>query len=232
MSDLPPLAATSRALRGLEIRQEAAAHNLANASTPGFRAVRVFSGLSRDGGGPVVISARDATSGSVTITGRPLDLAVEGPGFLVVSADGGEALSRAGSLSVDDSGVLVDAGGRPVLGTGGPVIVPPGELHITTEGEIYADGVRIDRLRVEAPGPGASLPAAAGGLLLIPEGQSTMHSPGSRIRQGRVEESNVNPVRAMTDMIEIQRSFATLQRSIQVMDGVMERVVNDIGRLR
>ncbi|TVR57220.1 MAG: flagellar hook-basal body complex protein [Gemmatimonadales bacterium] len=232
MEDPRVLAATSRALGHLELRQQVSAHNLANASTPGFRGDRVFARLMADGGGPDSRQARDETRGAVNSTGRPLDLVLDGPGHLVVRSPEGERLSRAGALSIDSAGYLVDAGGRPVLGTRGPILLPPGEPRITQDGEIHVDGGLIERLRVEVPGEGEPLARDAGGLLVVPEGRDTVASQDTRLRQGFLEDSNVNPIQAMTEMIDIQRSFATLQRSVHVLDGILERVANDLGRLR
>lgn len=233
MTDPGVLAATSRALAHLEMRQAVSANNLANVSTPGFRGDRVFARLLEGGGGPVSIQASDRTPGSLSATGRPLDLALQGEGFLVLSTPEGRVLSRAGGLSADGSGYLVGSGGHPVLGERGPIVVPPGEVHVSRTGEVHVDGVFLDRLQIVVPSAPGVLVRDGAGLLAVPEDGGVLEPvPEPRVLQGYVEESNVNPVLAMTDMIDIQRSYATLQRSMWVLDSVLERLANDVGRLR
>jgi flagellar basal-body rod protein FlgF len=233
MSNPRVLASTSGALRVLEMRQQVAAHNLANVSTPGFKADRVFARMDAGGGAPVADRGRNEANGPLVITNRALDLALEGDGFLVVSTPEGERLTRGGSLGMDPEGRLVDASGHPVLGVGGEeLFLPPGELVVSRGGDLEVGGVAVGRLRlVRVEGAEGLLMAEAGGLRIPPDGVELQDAPGIRVHQGAVEDSNVNPVLAMTDMIEIQRSYASLQRSIHVLDGVMDRVANSLGRL-
>jgi flagellar basal-body rod protein FlgF len=260
-----PIGATGQALRVLELRQQVSAHNLANSSTPGFRADRVFTLAGAEGGGPVAEQARTITPGPVSPTSRPLDLALEGEGFFVVSTPDGERLTRQGSFHLDADRRLVDTAGNPVQGQGGDLILPPGEPVFDATGGLHVDGVRIDALRIERPvhltpapdAPGGPAPEEgaaaapdgelqagvgrrlaeatllheAGGLLALPEGVGLEPVGTLRLHQGALEASNVEPVLAMTDMIEIQRSYATLQRSMHVLDGVLDKVANNLGRV-
>jgi len=231
VSDPRVLAASGRAMRFLEVRQEVMAHNLANLSTPGFQAHRVFGQLAADGLGPVADQAVDLNPGPVTPTNRSLDVALDGPGFLVVDTPEGERLIRAGALRMDDEGRVVDPRGHRVLGVEGPLHLPPGNIVIGERGEIHVDGAFIDRLRVEAPADPQALRREPGGLR-VAEGATVQAGPETVIRQGYLEESNVNPVQAMTEMIEIQRAYSQVQRSVNVLDGVLERLTNDVGRVR
>jgi flagellar basal-body rod protein FlgF len=231
MSDPRVLAASGRAMRFLEIRQEVMANNLANLSSPGFQAHRVFGQLAADGLGPVADQRVDMRPGPLTPTGRSLDLALDGPGFLVVETPVGERLIRAATLRLDDAGRLVDPRGHPVLGKDGPIHLPPGNIVIGERGDIHVEGSFIDRLRVEAPQDPQSLQREPGGLRWV-EGGTVQVDPATVIRQGYLEESNVNPVQAMTEMIEIQRAYSQVQRSVSVLDGVLERLTNDVGRVR
>jgi flagellar basal-body rod protein FlgF len=231
MSDPRVLSASQRAMRFLEVRQGVMANNLANLSTPGFQAQRVFGDLATDGLGPVANQSVDLRPGPVIPTNRSLDLALDGPGFLVVDTPNGERLIRAGALRLDQEGRLIDPKGHQVLGVDGPLLLPPGSVVIGERGEIHVDGTFIDRLRVESPLDPRAVQREAGGLRLA-QGGTMQAGPETVIRQGYLEESNVSPVQAMTEMIEIQRAYSQVQRSVGVLDGVLERLANDVGRVR
>ncbi|TVP45391.1 MAG: flagellar hook basal-body protein [Gemmatimonadales bacterium] len=233
MSNPRVLASTAGALRVLELRQQVAAHNLANVSSPGFKADRVFARADVEGGAPVADRGRNEADGPLVVTNRPLDLALEGDGFLVVTTPEGQRLTRGGSLGIDPDGGLVDASGHPVMGVDGEnIVLPPGELVVSRTGDLQVEGIAAGRLLlVRVEGAEGLLMAGAGGLRIPPEGLELQEALGIRVHQGALEDSNVNPVLAMTDMIEIQRSYASLQRSVHVLDGVMDRVANSLGRL-
>ena len=139
MSD-PGIKSAVQALRYWEFRQQSVTHNLANVSTPGFKAERIFAELVADRGpGPVPRGETDLSSGRVVRTDRPLDGSLEGKAFLVVRTETGERYTRDGSLSVDQNGMLVDARGNAILGRGGGAIVlPPGEVEIRVDGKSIA----------------------------------------------------------------------------------------------
>jgi flagellar basal-body rod protein FlgF len=232
MTDPRILATQARAMRHLELRQESLSHTLANASTPGFRADRVFARMAPDASGPLTEQALDRSAGPVQATRRPLDLALEGPGFLVVSTPQGERLTRAGNLTVDAAGRLTNGQGHPVLGRRGTIVLPPGEVVVNPDGRVHVEGHPLDELRLEVPEEEAELLREGGQLFSLPPGVGTERSSETRVKQGFLEGSNAEPIQAMTEMLEIQRSFASLQRSVHVLDGVLDRVANDLGRVR
>lgn len=216
------------ALRYWELRQQVAANNLANATTPGFKAERVFSELVN---GRVVTAsaALDLRPGPLTATERPLDVALEGAGWFVVKADGGERLTRGGSWQLDSERRLVDASGNPILLESGTPALPPGDIRIDERGAVMVDGQQIGRLRIERPADGAMLFHEQGALLRSDRG--TVPLEGGVVKQGYLEDSNVNVLDSMVEMIEIQRSFASVQRTLTVMDATMDTAVNRLGRL-
>lgn len=217
-----------RALRYWERRQEAAAHNLANVSTPGFKAERVFARL-MENGAPAPASDTDFGAGAVAQTGRPLDFALEGDGFLVVETPAGERYVRGGSFSLDPAGMLVTSDGHAVLGDSGPLVLPPGPVEVEQDGTMIVNGAPVGRLRVELPG---GSPIREGAAMWIPDGDGTVVPQEEvRVQQGHLEDSNVDPVSALVEMIEIQRAYGAIQRSVQVADGVMQTITTDIGRI-
>ncbi len=225
------LSRAARAFHYWDRRQEAVAHNLANASTPGFKGERVFARL-LEGVGVEPLGSTDLRPGAMTGTGRPLDLALDGEGFLVVETPEGERLTRGGSFQLDPFRGVVDAQGNPLLGDSGPIVLPEGDLEVTPQGEIRVDGSIVATLRVERLDRGAAL-HREGGMRFRVEGRTTPLPVGeAKVRQGHLEESNVDPVGALVEMIEIQRAYSALQRSVLVVDGVMDRISNDLGRVK
>lgn len=218
------------ALRYWEHRQAAVANNLANASTTGFKSERVFARL-LDDATMQVASATDFTDGQTAPTGRPLDVALVGEGFLVVESEEGLRWSRGGSLTLGAEGELIDSSGRAVLGEQGTIVLPPGTIEITPAGRVLVDGEEFDRLRIERPREGGAL-ERAGANLWVPSGPVDTDPEGHvRVEQGYLEESNVNTVSAMVEMIEIQRAYTAVQRSLITADGVMDTIANQIGRV-
>lgn len=221
----------ANALRYWQARQQVVANNLANAETHGFKGERVFARLLGDKVAPE--AATDFRQGALTPTERPLDVALEGDGFFVVQTEAGERLSRGGSLRLDDGGRIVDGLGNVLLGEHGPMVVPQGsgEVTIGESGEVQVDGVRLDRLRVELPGQGTNLFHEAGALFRAEGEMTSIEAADRRVRQGHLEASNVGTLDSMVDMINIQRAYAAVHNSLQVADGVMDTIANQIGRL-
>ncbi len=222
---IDPMRATARALAYWERRQEIASNNLANTETPGFKGQRVFAQL-LDGVAPTAGVVDDLTAGVSRDTGRPLDLALDGAGFLVVETPDGTALRRGGSLSLDDTGTLVDSAGRAVLGEDGPIVLPPGKTNIAPDGEVTVDGEVVARLRLETAEPG-TLERIGNGLW-----QSGTREPADlMVRQGALEGSNVAALDGLMEMLEVQRNYAAIQKGVITLDEVLDTIANRIGRI-
>jgi len=219
----------AHALHYWENRQKVASHNLANVETSGFKAERVFARLIEDSY-VVAETETDFREGKLTPTGRALDLALEGPGFLVVETGLGERLIRGGSLRLDELGRIIGPSGDPLLGERGHIYVPAGDLEIDSQGLVRVDGVEVDILRIETVPPGTEMiRESAGGFL--PDAETEPIPLGARnIRQGYLEASNVSAIESMVELIDIQRSFAAVQRTVLVNDGVLNTIANQIGR--
>ncbi|MGZ5180667.1 MAG: flagellar basal-body rod protein FlgF [Ramlibacter sp.] len=218
--------------RALVQRQDGIANNLANASTPGFRADQVaFRAVPvRGEGDPTRVVSLEASagfddaSGPIEQTGRDLDVAVLGKGYLAVQApDGTEAYTRAGSLQVNDQGVLVTSAGLPVNGEGGALNVPPGSaVTIGRDGTVSAKGSTgpaqtVGRLKLVNPEPGA-LRKGDDGLLRLDGGEEAPADPTVRVTAGALEGSNVNVVEAMVGMIAAARQFETNMKLLQTAE--------------
>jgi flagellar basal-body rod protein FlgF len=211
-------------------RQEVVSHNLANVSTNGFRAeLAAFRAVPvRGDGASSRVYALESTvgystaPGVVQTTGRPLDVAVKGNGWLAVQAlDGTEAYTRAGALEVNAEGVLSDLQGRPVVGDGGPLTIPANaEVEVASDGTVSA---KVGRERPQPLGrlklvtPEAPLQRGTDGLFRAAEGDLAA-DPTARVQSGALEGSNVNAVESMVAMIAAARQFEQQMKALQTAE--------------
>ena len=219
----------------LETAQAVAANNLANAGITGFKADLLASRaalLQGDGWdsrvyAPVTGAGLDASAGTVTQTGRDLDLAIDGAGAIAVqAADGGEAYTRAGNLRVSADGMLETASGQAVLGDGGPLLVPPyqsisighdGTVSIVPDGQGPAAQAVVGRIKLVNPAPG-SLQKAGDGTLRPVNGGTLPADAAVKVTPAALEGSNVSTVGAMVQMIETSRQYELQVRLMQAAE--------------
>lgn len=213
-------------------RQDTLANNLANASTPGFRAeLQAFRAVPVQGSGASTrvyaletTPGYDATPGVVTNTGRNLDVAVKGNSWLSVQAlDGTEAYTRGGALDLTAEGMLVTRSGLPVMGDGGPIQVPANsEISIAPDGVITAKNgatgktTAVGKLKLVTPE--APLERGADGLFRSPDGDLEADAT-ARVQDGALEGSNVSAVETMVSMITAARQFEAQMKMLQTAEG-------------
>ena len=219
----------ARALQYWERRQEITTNNLANADTQGFKAERVFARMLGEAG-PVADTATDLRAGTLKVTGSPLDIALGGEGFLVVETPEGERLTRGGAFRLDEQSRIVDANGNPLLGEGGPITAQGGSISIDAGGRVAVDGKEVGRLRVETLAPDAPLEHAGANLFVSDAPRQPAADDARMVRQGHLEDSNVNTVGSMVDMISIQRAYSAVQRAMTTLDDVRGTVTNELGK--
>lgn len=210
-------------------------HNIANASTTGFRAdLAAFQTRAVDGSGWASRAYATSTttgwndaSGALVSSGRDLDVAVNGAGWIAVqTADGGEAYTRAGDLSIDADGTLRNGAGHVVLGDGGPITVPPhssifvardGSISIVPQGQTPSTTATIARIKLVNPDP-ASLERGADGLFRLRDGSPAAADPAVQVATGTLESSNVNAAEALVNMIELARRFEMQVKAIRTAE--------------
>lgn len=213
-------------------QQATVSNNLANAATTGFRAqIDQFRAVPVQG---AVLPTRafvvDATTGSdfrtgaIEQTGRELDVAVQGEGWITVqAADGSEAYTRNGSLKLDENGVLQTSDGLNVMGDGGPLSIPPGRnvaigkdgtISLVPDGSAATGLTSVGRLKLVNP-PAAELARGDDGLFRLKSGQAADTDPKVKVINGALESSNVNVVDAMVDMISLARAFDMNMKLLQ-----------------
>lgn len=223
------MTSAAAALQMLERRQQVLANNLANASTRGFKAESVFSRMMGDAIA-TTDTALDLTAGTLTETRNPLDLAVEGEGFFVTNTPAGERLVRGGSFHLDANRQLVDDHGNTVMGEDGPITLRDGLVEIDAAGQIKVDGKPAQRLRMERVAEGTQL-EHEGGTQFVPDASRTSIPPAERrVKQGYVEESNVNTMSAMTAMLDVLHRFGAAQKTLSTLDSARGIAVTELAK--
>jgi len=223
-----------------QVRQDQIANDLANASTPGYKAERSaqrsFGQMlittpdgravgTQSGGVRIDATTTDFTQGPLRETGEPLDAALEGPGFFAVQAADGVRYTRDGQFRLDASGRLVTEAGQAVLDAAGRAILVPRAdgLEISADGSLTLDGKPAGRLAVVALD---GVTKVGDGLYAGTPGAAPA---GTAVRQGSLESSDVDAARTMVDMIVSLRAFESSQRVIRAIDDSLARGINGAG---
>lgn len=206
------------------LAQGAVSNNLANANTIGFREdFQAFRAMPVYGPGePTRVYAMaerpgtDLAPGAIQTTGGDLDIAVDGEGWIAVQAnDGSEAYTRSGDLRIAGGGVLVTGAGHPVLGNGGPIVIPAAEkIDVAGDGTISARTVGqeanaltvLDRIKLVKP-DAKQLFKGDDGLMRVQSGQDAEPDASVKLLSGALESSNVNTIEALVQQITLGRQF-------------------------
>ncbi|MBI1327381.1 MAG: flagellar basal-body rod protein FlgF [Alphaproteobacteria bacterium] len=226
----------------LRTAMDLVSNNIANINTPGYRAQNpLFQEYVVDPKGqkdPLSFAydyaQYDSTQpGTQTFTGNKFDVALDGPGFMGVQTVDGIRYTRAGNLTINNTGQLVTAAGFVVsaAGGGGAINIPTDarEIDITDTGQIIADGNAVGQIMVQEFDNLQSLSPEGNGLYNSAEGGRA--ATETKVKQGMIEGSNVNGVVEMTRMIEILRSYQSAQRLIQSEHDRQKDAVSRLGRV-
>ncbi|WP_114241650.1 flagellar basal-body rod protein FlgF [Dyella sp. C9] len=215
--------------------QDAVSHNLANASTVGFKselsAFQSVPVLGQGTGSRINAVAQGIgqsnNQGSPINTGRSLDVAVRGDGWIAVQApDGSEAYTRAGDLQMTADGGLTDAAGNPVMGSSGPITIPQAtSISVGNDGTISSvplgqgpnSGTTIDRIKLVNPDV-AQMSKGSDGLMHMADGSTADTDDTVTLTSGQLEGSNVNPSAELVKMIALSRQYDMQVKSIKTSE--------------
>jgi flagellar basal-body rod protein FlgG len=227
-------------------RLDAVANDLANASTTGYKRVRVaYRDLAYTAGAPGGTTAlrlgagaaasmigRDDRQGSTQETGEPLDVALEGPGFIQVKVDGKTWLTRDGHLQVDAQGRLATGDGALI---DPPITMPkgtaPDQIAIAADGTVTAAGKKVGQIRLVNVANPAGLDGGADNRFQATSASGAVSAAPrtTALHSGVLEASNVDMGDAMADLMDAQRSFELASKAIQVADQALE-IANGVKR--
>ncbi|WP_029623562.1 flagellar hook-basal body complex protein [Sphingomonas sp. PAMC 26617] len=232
--------------QALRRQLDVAANNLANVSTAGFKreapVFREYVEKTADPQAPVQTTSfvldqgatHDTAPGGFQPTGNPIDVMIDGAGYLAVDApDGTVAYTRAGYLKVGDDGSLVTAGGLPVRGEGGqPIAIPPdqiGKLSIGTDGSVTGPGGVLGRIEVTVFDNEAGVDPRGDGMFSATGGRS-LSAAETKVRSGGIEGSNVQPIVETTNMVEILRAYQTSMKMSEAIGDMRKAAIDKLGR--
>jgi flagellar basal-body rod protein FlgF len=240
------------ACAGLVARSQAlelAANNLANINTtaykaqvPTFRSVlaqTAVASASSPGAiqqavtnfGVVGGSRTNLVQGTLEHTGNDLDFALQGEGWFTVQAPGGTLYTRNGNFHADTKGQLVTAEGYSVIGSNGPITVPPGKVSVSDDGTLSVDGGLAGQLKLATFAAGTELTALGSSYFSVPEGAPAVPAPAT-VAQGSLENSNVNGITAAVGLVSLQRQADFMQQALTTFHSNFNRIAaQDLPRI-
>lgn len=221
-------------------RLDVISNNLANASTPGFKADQLqFESVLANAKNPTpqdpaYTSERfstDFASGALQKSDNVFDVALDGDGFFVVNTPDGPAYTRQGNFHRGAGGTLVTADGYEVQGQGGALTVTGNKVTIDDKGVVTVDGTAVGTLsQVDFAKPYALSKAGAG--MFRPSDPATVPTASTaQVKQGYLEGSNVKVVVEMARMIEASRYFETCAKAVKSYDDMAAKAANDLGKV-
>lgn len=216
----------------------AVTHNLANINTPGFKFENLyFAAKSKDAkstaSAPLFspLLSVDYSQGIIQKTDNALDVAIQGDGFFTIQTKNGPAYTRKGNFTVDKNNQLITQSGDYVLGKKGPIAIKGKNVNIDNEGNVMVDGNDVDKLSIVNFDNMKAIERHGEGLFIDPGkgGMKRLEKP--EVSSRHLESSNVNAVNEMVKMIDIQRSFESYQKVIQMMEDMDKLSTGRLGRL-
>lgn len=243
----------------MSVKQDIITNNLANAGTTGFRreglVISSFTeildrqvgmeGMTQAGGemstapgmshqGTLVHkSATHMAQGSLKETGNPFDLALSdgGKGFFTIQTPRGIEFTRNGSFKLSTSGFLVAADGSFLMGHKGPIKVEGTDFKVDNNGFVEVDGQKVDRLLISVFDETRDM-QRTGDTAFVAQNPNVRATTDFQVKQGFVEQSNVNALTEMVNLMQVMRNYEANQKALQAHDARLQKAVNEIGKTR
>lgn len=231
------------------MRLDVIANNIANADTTGFKKNDIFVQILKDAGltksssrsdlaGLDVKEFTDFTEGSLRPTSNPLDLAIQGEGFFVLETPEGTRYTRNGNFKLAENGDIVNSNGYHVLGNSGRMSVPSADkiqqtdVVVTKAGEIYVGKNIVGKIRLVTFEDMQQMQKTGSSMFKTDSApkEVSLSDEHTTVRQGYLEESNVESLTQMVQLVEISRGFETDQRTMRYQDSTLEKA-NEVGRI-
>lgn len=229
----------------LQRQMDVVANNIANINTTGFKSEQLLfeeylMPVARDRDFAALdqqlsytddwTTIHDMAGGALVETGNPLDVALQGEGFLAVETAAGERYTKSGSLAIDATGILVDLDGNPVLGNGGPIQFAASETDIVIgeDGSISSSAGLKGKLRIVEFADAQSTTREGSNLWA---GTNPVEATATSVLQGRLEKSNVSGVSEMSEMIRVQRAYESVASLISKQDEQRRTAIQKLGNL-
>ena len=229
-------------------RADTIANNLANGNTAGYKkdvaiskdfASLLIQRINDGPEAPVIGSLGVGTlideiatihdTSSMRSTGNQLDFAIEGRGYFAVQTPAGIRYTKNGTFTRNAQGQLVTNDGYQVLGTNGPIQLPDGSINVNNNGQISIDGANVETFRVIEFANERELLKEGSSLFRAPDNGTA--STTSKVEQGYLEQSNVNIVSEMVNLISGYRAYELNSKTVQTHDELLNKVVNDVGKV-
>jgi flagellar basal-body rod protein FlgF len=231
------------ALSGMRMRLDdldRLAADLANVNTAGYKTERTATESAQRDFAGALDAAIDVTAGAsktdfrpgtIAVTGRDLDVAIEGRGFFQIETPAGTRYTRGGNFTRSSEGLLTTADGMPVIGDGGEIRLPPGPVTISPDGTIHVGRTSAGKLTVVSFERDTDIARETGTRFRAIGGVQPEESTTARLFGGSLEQSNVSVVERVAVMTEVTRAFEAMQKGISViMNDIDGRAIAELGR--
>jgi flagellar basal-body rod protein FlgG len=231
-----------------ELRMDTISNNLANCNVIGFKKDKIsfqdllknlqakdynkIQSISKEA---LVRVETDLQQGDMNATGNTLDFAIEGDGFFKVDTPQGLRYTRKGNFILDGQNYLITQEGFRVLGSGGPIQINEGNVSVDGAGKIMVDDAEAGQMDLVYFSDPKALEKAGLALFknLKPDNNPEIPAAADvRVKQGYVELSNVDVIQETVDMIECLRAYESYTKAMQTLDGIDNKVINDVAKLR
>lgn len=227
---------SSEGMNARIIRQQVIANNLANVNTVGYKKDRAFHQVLNIANVNAGIEYEETTvfeEGFLRETGEPLDFSLKGDGFFIVQTENGNRYTRNGKFEIDEDGQLVMPEVGPIMGEGGPIILTK-DFEVNEKGEFLVDNMPVGKLKLVSFEDNSVLKKEGNSLFFYDEDNDDvieMDATNVMIQQGYLEDSNVNAIEEMVNMIMLYREFEADQKALHTFDNVMDENANRIGKV-